>query len=76
MGVDVVRTILCVVINDENFRLRPELAVRHGIDDNTYREIIVGIKSKRSECSSPGARRMIVAQAHNADVRSRALAFE
>ena len=42
MGIDVIRPVLRVVLDDEDGGLRPEFRAANGLDDLTERQIVVG----------------------------------
>ena len=64
-GIDVVGTILCIVLDDEDRRLFPVRAVADTIDQLADRPVVVGHSRHRRGCAHPGALRVVFAQAHH-----------
>ena len=68
VGVDVVGAVLGVVLDDEDRRLGPELAVRDGLDQPAQGQVVAGHAGLRREGAGPGPRGVVLAQAHDDEV--------
>ena len=76
MRIDVVGAVLRVVLDDEDRGLRPELRVRHGLDDLAEGEVVVGDLCSRGGPAGAGAAGVVVWQPDDLQARHFALLLE
>ena len=76
VGVDVVRAVLGVVLDDENGRLLPELAFAQRLDNHAQGQVVVGHHRGRGRRTDPGAGGVVVAESQDRQLREVAFLFE
>ena len=76
VGVDVVRAVLGVVLDDEDRDLGPGLAVGDGLDDPAQGQVVAGHAGLGRERAGPGAGGVVLAQAHDHEPGQRAVLLE
>src|SRR6185437_3263574 len=76
MSVHMIGTILSVVLDHENSRVLPELALADGLDNTAQGEIIISHLSARCRRTDLGSRGVIVRQTHDNQARKTAVALE
>ena len=76
MAIDVVEAVLRIVLDDENARVAPELAVADGLDDSPEGQVVVGHRGGGRRRSRSRAGRVVVGQQHDHEIRQVAVLLE
>ena len=76
VSIDVVESVLGIVFDDDDARLRPKPTVRYGVDDASQCEVIVGDLRTRGRAARARARGVIVGQVEDDQVGPVPVAFE
>ena len=76
VGIDVVGAVLGVVLDHEDRRLGPVLAVADGLDEPAQRQVVAGHAGLRRERAGARARGVVFAQAHDDEAGQGAVLLE
>src|SRR5678815_1871638 len=76
MGIDVIRSVLRIILQNEHSSARPELCLRQRLDHSAEREVIVREISERCWPSAACSTCMIVRQTHDPQLRHASFALE
>src|SRR5580704_17064529 len=76
MRVDMVGPVLRIILDYEDCRLRPRLAVADRVNQLSEGHVTAGDTGGRRKCARPGAGRVVLAQAQYHQARKSALPLE